>query len=246
MTDVFDSNAATTASSTEQPAVENKLALLVGEGRKYATVEALAEAYLNADQFVETLKEENAKFREERKKQMLLEEHLKRTTEVSTSSTQTTGAQSAANAAGLTEEQIARIVEQQISGRETAKTREQNLIEANRLMEEKFGERAKEIFRREANTPELVASYKKLAEVAPKKFLALFTSEPSQTQQTSTGSTVNTGATQLEFGGGVQPGTKAYYNKMRKENPSLYYSQATQLKMLEDAKNRERFFGRSN
>ena len=38
---------------------------LVGETQKYKTPEELAKAYTNADQFIETLKEENRKLREQ-------------------------------------------------------------------------------------------------------------------------------------------------------------------------------------
>ena len=38
---------------------------LVGDGQKYKTPEELAKAYSNADQFIEQLKDENRKLREQ-------------------------------------------------------------------------------------------------------------------------------------------------------------------------------------
>lgn len=43
---------------TEPVVVDNPLEELVGDGKKYKTVEELAKAYKNADQFIETLKTE--------------------------------------------------------------------------------------------------------------------------------------------------------------------------------------------
>lgn len=247
MSDLFDSKSPTGENPDNKQQEQEKLALLVGEGRKYATTDALAEAYLNADQFIETLKEENARLRAERKRAEVLEEQLKRISEAESTSTSTQGKDTAANtAAGMSEEDIARIVEQHITGRETAKTRAANLEKADSLMRAKFGDRAKEIFAKEANTPELMESYKKLAETAPEKFIALFTSETSQTQQTTSASTVNTASEKLvPAGSSAEPGTKAYYNALRREKPEVYYSQQTQMQMLKDAENREKFYGRT-
>lgn len=247
MSDLFDSTASTEATQETQQQKQDKLALLVGEGRKYANPDALAEAYLNADQFIETLKEENARLRAERKRAEVLEEQLKRYSEATSTSSSTQENDTAASkAAGMSEEDIARIVEQHITGRETAKTRAANLDKADSLMRAKFGERAKEIFAKEANTPELRESYKKLAETAPEKFIALFTSETPQTQQTTGASTVNTASDRLvPAGSSAEPGTKAYYNALRRSQPEVYYSQKTQMQMLKDAENREKFYGRT-
>jgi len=247
MSDLFDSTASTEANTDTEQQKQDKLALLVGEGRKYATTDALADAYLNADQFIETLKEENARLRSERKQKEVLEEQLKQYQEATSTSSSTQGKDTAAStAAGMSEGDIARIVEQHITGRETARTREANLAKADSLMRAKFGDRAKEIFAKEASTPELMDSYKKLAETAPEKFIALFTSETPKTQQTSGASTVNTASENLiPAGSSAEPGTKAYYNALRRSKPEEYYSQQVQMQMLKDAENREKFYGRT-
>jgi hypothetical protein len=246
MPELFDPQTSTpTAEQETEQQKQEKLALLVGEGRKYATQEALAEAYLNADQFIETLKEENANLRAKTRQQEILDEQLKRS-QASSASTPTQEPTATAKAAALSEEDIARIVEQQITGRETTKTREANLEKADSLMRAKFGDRAKEIFQKEAHTPELMESYKKLAETAPEKFIALFSSQAPQTQQTSTSSTVNTASDNLvPAGSSAEPGTKAFYNALRREKPEVYYSQRIQMQMLKDAENREKFYGRT-
>jgi len=51
---------------------------LVGEGQKYKTPEELAKAYTNADQFIETLKEENRKLREQAASAKTIDEVLER------------------------------------------------------------------------------------------------------------------------------------------------------------------------
>src|SRR5687767_9591535 len=60
------------------PDQDNPLAILVGEGRKYKTVEELAKAYIHIDGFAETLKGENTKLREDLAKSTTLDQVLER------------------------------------------------------------------------------------------------------------------------------------------------------------------------
>lgn len=66
---VFDSEApATTVSPVED---------LVGEGKKFKTIEDLAKSKIEADAFIETLKSENAQFKAQIKTQEQMEETIK-------------------------------------------------------------------------------------------------------------------------------------------------------------------------
>lgn len=51
---------------TPEAKVDEHISQLVGEGKKYANVDALAKAYLNADGFIETLKKEKRDIEAER------------------------------------------------------------------------------------------------------------------------------------------------------------------------------------
>lgn len=217
--------------------------MLVGEGRKYQTVEQLAKAYMQADEFIETLKGENSQLREEVQKGATLDDVMKRLeakpsggTDQSAKTTQS----------GLSAEQVVSIVRAQLTGLETERTQQANLVKADAELKKLFGEKAKEMFEREAPTPELKKALMSLASVSPEKFVALFV--PKGQQQTTDNSTsVNTAALQGAAASGreADPTCKEFYDNLRRKEPRKYYSQAVQIQMNKAAvANPNKFFGR--
>jgi hypothetical protein len=227
-----------------QPVADNNnpVAVLVGEGRKYKTDADLAKAYMEADSFIEQLKEENRKLREETAKAKTLDEVLERlkapevTTQTTTGETTTTSSFTAAD--------VAKIVKAEITGYETAKTRQTNLQKADQELKRLYGDKAQEVFNSAAPNAETRIAMQALAEVAPEQFLALFTKQtPSST---TVHSTVNTGALANNLGNNreTNPGTKEYYNALRRKEPQKYYSQDVQMAMNKAAQaNPALFFG---
>lgn len=217
--------------------------VLVGEGRKYASIEALAKSRIEADDFIETLKSENATLREANARAKTVEDVLKRMETKEVSPPDKAVARNAP-----TEDEIANIVKNTMTGMETARTRENNLKKADDEMKRLFGEKAQEAFLAKAATPELKKALTELASVSPAEFVALFTKGSvvaSSTVAASGGvNTAALGNQPVQSTG--DPTTKAYYDEVRKKDTKRYYSRDFQLQMHDAAQaNPNKFFGRT-
>ncbi len=215
-------NPSNTSNSTAATAAE--LSALVGEGKKYKTVDDLAKAYVSADTFIEQLKAENTTLREKATASKTIDDVLERLHQQQNSTTKDPGNVSVTD--------LAKLVEQTVTGLETKKSKTTNLLAADKKMKEMFGEKAQQTFESVATTPELRNIYMELAAADPDKFVKMFLG-------TKSGTTVDAGGgvnTTVNYSDGnsnrsTTVGTKDYYDSVRKTNPSEYYSQAFQLSM---------------
>lgn len=222
----------------------NPVALLVGEGRKYKTVEELAKAYVHIDDFAEQLKSENSKLRQDLAQAKTLEDVLER---LKASDTPPPDKAGDAPIKALGVDEVAAIVKQTVTGMETARTRQDNLRKADAKMKELFGDKAAEVFAKEATTKEMREALVALAGVNPDKFVALFAKEPTA-KPAGMDTSVNTAAlTHANVSGRVaDPTTKEFYEALRKKEPAKYYSQSVQLAMQKAAiSNPAHYFGRT-
>jgi hypothetical protein len=202
------------------------LIALVGEKQKYKSAEELAKAYVNADGFITQLKEENKKLREENAKAATLDEVLERINKPTTKQDDTPAPPQ------LKAEDLEALVEKTLTGRESAKTREANLLQADKLMKEKYGEKAADVFKAKASSPQLQKVFMELASTSPQDFVALFATEavvPSSAPSTSTVDTASFAASTSNRAN--MEGTKEWVSKIRKENPTTYWSQDFQVKL---------------
>jgi hypothetical protein len=215
---------------TSQP-VETKtgeaslLTALVGETQKYKSVEDLAKAYANADTFIEQLKEENRKLREQASQAKTIDEVLERINHKPVPQEDTPAV------SGLKPEDVQKLVEQTLVGREVQSRREANLLAADKAMKERFGDKAGEIFKQRASSPEKAKILMELAATDPQEFVGMFggvTNTP--TQNIDTGS-VSTTLSMQSGNRTKQEGTKEWAAAIRKENPSLYWSHEFQYKL---------------
>lgn len=218
---------------------------LVGEGKKYKTVDELAKAYMNADEFMETLKSENRTLKEQVTKVATLEEVMERLNQQGKpASTPTEDPPQTQKP--LSTEELQALVESTVTGMETSKTRTENLKRANKLLKEAFGDKAEEVFKEVAKSPELEGVYRQLAQVDPDEFIKRFTAVPK-----NTGAQPDNGGTAIlhQAGGNrVQiEGTKEYYDNVRRTDKALYYSQDFQIKMDRAVRsNPDRYFGKTS
>lgn len=224
----------------------SNLATLVGDARKYKTPDDLAKAYIHLDEFSEQLKAENAKLREQVAQSKTVEDVLNRLNAEDRQNTQDQGGKKTDRGSSLSATDVATIVREQLTGLETARSRQANLMKADAAMREAFGDKAAEMFQKEAATPEMKKALMELASVSPEKFVALFhkgAAAPSG-QQVDSKTVVNTAAMDnvSQAGRDADPGCKEYYTKLRKEKPTLYYSHAIQLQMAKAAENRAKFY----
>ena len=228
---------------------QSQVAILVGEGRKYKTVEELAKAYLASDGFIEKLKGENSVLRTEVAKAQTLDQVLERLKQDQGSAARDQGASKvdvSQGTPGLTQTDVAAIVARTLTGMETARTRETNLKTADAEMRKLFGDKAEEMFKKEASTPEMRKALTDLASVSPDKFVALFRPVTQAGSTVDHGTAVNSAALGNEQASGraADPGCKEFYDHLRRTKPASYYSQAMQHQMNKvavDAPNK--FFG---
>ena len=213
---------------------------LVGETQKYKTPDDLAKAYNNADQFIETLKEENRKLREQATSAKTIDEVLERMSKQSAAPENDNSP-----AQGLTPENVQQLVEKTLEGRKQQDTKTGNLLKADALMKEKFGEKAEQMFKLKASTPDKARILMELAANDPAEFVSLFGGGSSFSANNFDAGSVNT--TSVSSNGGDRSkieGTKEWAASVRKADPNTYWSQEFQFKLQQTvSKNPNLYFG---
>jgi hypothetical protein len=215
------------------------LTALVGETQKYKTSEDLAKAYANADQFIEQLKEENRQLREKANSAKTIDEVLERISEASKPPQADTPV-----APTQKVEDVQAIVKSALERERTEGTRIGNIKAADAALKAKFGDKAQEVFNSLASTDTIRNSLMEIAAVSPDKFVALFGALPVPTGNSiDSGSTSSFVTSNGSNRAGVE-GTKEWAAKMRKDNPSEYWSSEFQSKLQRVvAKNPQLYFG---
>lgn len=233
MSDVFDDNASIPATVETASTVDS----LVGEGRKFRTAEDLAKAKLESDRYIDQLKNELNEAKTQIGRAANLEDQFTQLKEEITqlrANSQPKVETRENTAPQLSETDVEALVSKVMTRKEAQRSASENVAEANRKVLEAYGsvEKAKEVVR--AKAVELGLSVDALRDTAassPTAFLRLVL----DTQATATGridlsrSTVNTSSQQV--GSGPKPGTKAYFDKLRKDNPKAAYSEDTYQQM---------------
>lgn len=237
---IFNGNDQITDSVTQSvTADENLFNALVGEQQKYKTPEDLAKAYANADQFIETLKEENRQLREKMQQAKTIDDVLERMTKQDTAP-----ATDNLQDSGITPEVVQQLVEKTLKGKEEASKRTSNLLAADKLMKDKFGDKATEMFKQRASTPEKQKILMELAATDPQDFVALFGVANVQANNMDT-SSVNTTSAPSTGNRDNTEWTKEWVAKIRKEKPDQYWSQDFQYRLQQTVtKNPDLYFGR--
>jgi hypothetical protein len=215
---------------------------LVGEGKKFSDVEALAKGKASSDQMIEHMKKENAQIREELQKRLTLEEFMselekrQKPTESTIPSPVEPEIEPKVND-GLSEEKVAALLEDRLSKLTEEQRKEQNLQVAISKMNSEWGSNAKAKLQEVAD--KLSIPKKDLQEYAktnPTVFLQLVglgESTPVQSSsQTVPTSQVDTSKMPPSSSGEK---TYQYYEKMRKENPREYHSAKVQNEMMKQA-----------
>lgn len=238
---------------------------LVGEGKKYSSMEELAKGYANADKFIEALKARTTDLEQEVSKRMAVEEFIK--------SKQTDGNQSQANESDSNSsgEPAPNQAEAKESEAEERKVDESELIE--RIKAELKQEDEKEVSKR--NTEAVVsrlqevygsdeavnkAIQEKAAEIgvsvqwlqdaaakSPKAFFSLTGIDGGKPAPSGPSPAVNTaGLKPAAESANPQPGTKAYYDELRRKDLNKFMSREVQSQYMKDAMdNPDKFYGRN-
>lgn len=194
---------------------------LVGEDKKFKTVNDLAKGKLEADVYIEQMKvqlkaanDELAKVKNADDKFSKILEQIGQRNNESTPQVNTTPA--------MVNDDITALVRNQITAIEKERSAQQNIDTTNSKLKELFGDRAKEIV--ESKAKELGVGMEELKILSSKSPSALLTLVGAGNQTTqATNAPQGSINTQADLGIGVKAGSKEYYNELRRKNPTEYY-----------------------
>lgn len=221
---------------------------LVGEDRKYRDEKALARAIMEKDQFIERLKQETKGLREELNTSTNLDQFLTKLEQQNSGSVResgteggdTTPPQNQKTDQQFTTEDIDRLIESKVSQREQQRIQERNLADVKNTLTETFGSdytsKLNEVSKALDMSPEDMTQ---MAKTKPKAFLRLVAA--SEVRQETTPQQRDQGLFTPPQGTarGVEDKpvkrTKAFYDKIRRAEPTRYWSPAVQNQMHQDA-----------
>jgi hypothetical protein len=242
MSDIF-SSATTEGTTTDTQQTQTKESFvdhLVGDGKKFKDIEALAKGKLEADRHIgeitKTLDELRAELAKQDYAKNLLEQMSKgsetgaeQPPPVTTSSSNTENTTQSAS-------DFEALVEKVITAKEKSKTASQNISVVGEEMQRQYGDKTADVLK--AKSLELNMSLDRLKEIAAESPTAFFqligVKKMGEKTSTSTGVTTQSTIRSENFNSYSQDRTFEYYQKMRKENRSLYYSPKIQNTMLQD------------
>lgn len=256
MSELFDDKQPEPKEMTIDPD-KNYLEDLVGEGKKYATVEDLARSRIEADNFIERLKYETNGVREdlseaiaELNKRASIEEfmdrmnHSKEDDDVSNDHNDRESAD--AKGSALSADDIERMVEERLTLREKTKTETTNLNQVKEAFELAFGEDFHvEVEKRAKEAGVDLQTIEGLAKTNPRAVLKLLdVSKQERKEQTGTPSLFSSGP---RIGSGEpkreQWSRMSDFTELRRKAPDEYWSPKVQNRMHENAqKYGEAFF----
>lgn len=225
----------------------NALSELVGEGKKFSTVEELAASKLSADEHIAKLeaeaKERNetlAELQQKAQANQSVEEVLK-----ALNGSQNDGQETPTPT--LDEQSIDEIITRRLSEQERNRIAQTNLKSANDAVVAALGDltAAQTAVNKKAQQIGMTAG--ELAGIAaksPSAFLQIMgIDKPSPDKPAPAKGTVNPEAVpNAEGTGGPKPGTHAFYQALRKENPTAYFSAKVQNQMFTDRKEKGEAF----
>lgn len=247
MSDIFTSgdNQADTNGQSEGTETTSVLGELVGEGKKFKDVDALARGKLESDRYIErlekALEEASMDLNESKRVEDLLAQLKDRnktpdaTAGKDPEPEQKPGStrQSDNTSQSVGEDDIERLVEKTLTEREKARTAKQNIDEATDLVSRQLGDKASEFVSNKAKELGLpVERLRDIAAESPTAFVNLLGLD-SKPQKGSLQNTVRSeGMSQMN-----QPDerTNSWYVNLRKTDRAKYYHPSTQAQMYKDA-----------
>lgn len=235
MTDVF-SDPKPEESSSQNPSAqtaEDTLSKLVGEGKKFKSVEDLARGKLEADAFIETLKSEQMEMRKTLKE---FEEQLRKVQTVGDVLSEKKTEDREGNQTGqITADEIVKLVDERLTKQTSAQKAAANREKANAHVLKHFNgdaAKAREYVTKEAErlgmTPERLGE---LSSQSPEAFLRLVgIGQTKPNPGVGFDSIVNPDATENSS----QVRDAKYYNDLRKKLGARFYEQDIQQQRMRD------------
>ena len=223
----------TKGAGDDDAASRSVVADLVGEGKKFQTIEDLAKGKLEADQFIEQLQNENKLARQQLTE---LEEKKIKERSVSELVDAVKNANKTATEEGnqpISEESLSNMVREIMQGEHEAQTRATNRARAQKAVLDKVNgdvEAAKSYLAESAKALNMsVDDLQSLSETSPSAFLKLVDSAPSTGSQSA--SALHSGKNTMSMEGSAPQDvvdghrTKHYYNKLKEQlGPAKYWN----------------------
>jgi hypothetical protein len=212
---------------------------LVGEGKKYKDNEALARAAIFKDHHISQIETENKGMREDLTGRQRMEELIEKFSSVQNSKPDDNDGQPGREVGtpvpALKSEDLDQLIEQKLSAKQQQMKREENLATVKTTLSQKLGPNYSNKLREQAQNLNVSETFlTTIAAENPQAFYRLVGLDARQEQglftppQSSVNSSgLGTSPTQLR--------NKAFYTKLRQENPAEYWSVQTQNRIHEDA-----------
>jgi|TARA_R110000803_G_scaffold38016_3_gene82055 hypothetical protein len=239
MSDIFEGEANSPASTQTTGSV----AELVGEGKKFATVEDLAKGKAEADVFIEQLKKEQAELRSDLDQRLSAQDLLDEIRKEREAQLHASSAPAEGNTTpSLGQDDIASLVNSTIEQRETQQTADQNILTVDSKMKDLYGDKAQEMMLTKAAASNISVDFlKDIAAKSPNAFfnvLGLSDQRPATPTMTQ-GSVDTTGLTPKTTNGN----SWSDFEVMRRENPKMYWKPETQIRLLKAKQEQGESFG---
>lgn len=219
--DVFNTPEAKTDATvtTTVESYTGTVAELVGEGKKYKTVEALAASHIYANNFIETLKKEKQDVLEKLEKTVKTDELFdKLTNQTNKVEEQTTS--------NIPVDDLNKLIEETLNRNESKKTEIANIKITNDTLIDHFGNLAKAQEYIAAKSKELSLSTDFLMSTAAKSPLAFYNLIEVSVNKQSSNNDIMTGSTNTgsNHSTSLKIGTQEYYDNMYKTDRKRYLS----------------------
>lgn len=220
--------------NAQQPTAEDSI-FEIGE-RKYTKEDAINKI-TNADDHIRKIEEENSQLR------IKIDEYMNVLSGLQKPKSEP---QAASPPAGLSQEEVAKLVKEQVSSLNTEQTRTANLLRVDQKLQELYGgveAASKELLNKSQELGISLEEIKRLSEEAPAAVLSWFKA-PAVPNSPSAGTGRNTSAVFASQQGAVE-GSYAWWQELKKSDPKKYFSPQMTRQRMEDAQRlgREKFFG---
>lgn len=200
--------------------------------------EVLAKSVLNADNHIKNLERQLAELRSDLDNRMTAEDALKaldaKADEIANASRkrEELAAEQEPTTTGVNPDQVEAIVSEALQKRTQKQVEDANLSQTNSYLVEAYGdEAANEVRKRAAELGYEATKMLDIARENPNAFMALMGQTPVKSTNNLNTSEVNTSVNSFQNN---QERNHAFYSKVRKENPKLYYTPSFQREMHKD------------
>lgn len=213
----------------------NPVDQLVGEGKKFKTLEDLAKAKLESDAFIVRLQQEMAGIREDLNTRVRMEELLDRLESNPDEGTNNAGNNQNQNNSPDNSPDFETLIEQKLTKRDADRKASDNVAAVKQALKAYFGDDYEAKIKARVLDLELdQTELNDLAKRSPKAFLKLVGIE-GQSKDTSPSYTPPTSRTSVLPTLQTGQRTYKYYQDLRKSDPTTYWRPDVQLQLHKDA-----------